>query len=91
MELIQQLKWRYATKKMDPTKIVPQDKVERILEAIRLAPTSSGLQPYEIILVTNLEFREKIKAIAHGQGLAGQLEESSPYPGKVCYRDQITA
>jgi nitroreductase len=68
VELIQQLKWRYATKKMDTAKVVPSDKVERILEAVRLAPTSSGLQPYEVIVVTNREVREKIKAIAHGQG-----------------------
>ena len=68
MELIQQLKWRYATKKMDPAKAVPQDKVERILEAVLLAPTSSGLQPYEVIVVTNREVREKIKVIANGQG-----------------------
>jgi nitroreductase/dihydropteridine reductase len=67
VELIQQLKWRYATKKMDSTKTVPQDKIERILEAVRLAPTSSGLQPYEVIVVTNREVREKIKAISHGQ------------------------
>ncbi len=68
MELIQQLKWRYATKKMDPAKAVPQDKIERILEAVRLAPTSSGLHPYEVIVVTNREIREKIKAISNGQG-----------------------
>jgi nitroreductase len=68
MELIQSLKWRYATKQMDPTKVVPQEKVERILEAIRLAPTSSGLQPYEIILVSNREIRQKIKIVANGQG-----------------------
>lgn len=68
MDLLQQLKWRYATKKMDPAKAVPQDKIERILEAARLAPTSSGLQPFEIIVVTNKELREKIKTIAHGQG-----------------------
>ncbi|MCX6128574.1 MAG: nitroreductase family protein, partial [Proteobacteria bacterium] len=59
--------WRYATKKMNPTKSVSQDKVERILEAARLAPTSSGLQPYEIILITNKEVRERIKAIAWNQ------------------------
>ena len=41
--LIDKLQWRYATKKMNPAKKVPQDKVERILEAARLAPTSSGL------------------------------------------------
>ncbi len=68
MELIQQLKWRYATKKMNPAKAVPQDKVERILEAVRLAPSSSGLQPYEVIVITNAELREKIKPIAWGQG-----------------------
>ena len=68
MPLIQSLKWRYATKQMNPAKAVPQDKVERILEAARLAPTSSGLQPYEIILVTNREILERIKTVANGQG-----------------------
>ena len=68
MELIQSLNWRYATKKMNPAQAVPQDKVERILEAVRLTPTSSGLQPFEVIVVTNTEIREKIKPIAWGQG-----------------------
>jgi len=68
MDLIQKLNWRYATKKMDAAKAVPQDKVERILEATRLAPTSSGLQPYEILVVTNPELRAKIKPVAWGQG-----------------------
>lgn len=67
MDLIQKLTWRYATKKMNPQKAVPQEKVERILEAVRLAPTSSGLQPFEIIVVTNPNVREKIKAIAWNQ------------------------
>ena len=68
MELIQRLNWRYATKKMNPAKKVPQDKVDRILEAVRLAPTSSGLQPYEVIVVSNPEILEKIKPVAWGQG-----------------------
>ena len=67
-ELLQKLNWRYATKKMDPTKTVPQEKVERILEAARLAPTSSGLQPYEIIVVSSASVREQIKPIAWNQG-----------------------
>jgi nitroreductase / dihydropteridine reductase len=66
--LLERLHWRYATKKMDPTKAVPQNKVERILEAARLAPTSSGLQPYEIIVVTSPAVRERIKPIAWNQG-----------------------
>jgi nitroreductase len=67
-ELQQKLAWRYATKKMNPAKAVPQEKVDRILEAARLAPTSSGLQPYEIIVVTNKDVREQIKPKAWGQG-----------------------
>ena len=67
-ELLQKLQWRYATKKMNPELTVPQEKVDRILEAIRLAPTSSGLQPFEILVVKNKAVREQIKAKAHGQG-----------------------
>ena len=51
MNIIDTMNWRYATKKMDPSKIVAQEKLERILEAVRLAPTSSGLQPYELIVM----------------------------------------
>tara|TARA_B100000378_G_scaffold254083_1_gene230388 strand:+ start:548 stop:1180 length:633 start_codon:yes stop_codon:yes gene_type:complete len=65
--LIDRLNWRYATKKMNPDKAVPEEKVERILEAVRLAPTSSGLQQFELIVVTNRQVREKIKAIAWNQ------------------------
>jgi nitroreductase/dihydropteridine reductase len=66
-ELLNKLEWRYACKKMDPTQVVPQDKVDRIVEAARLAPTSSGLQPFEVFVVTNTEVREKIKPKAWGQ------------------------
>lgn len=65
--LNEKLNWRYATKKMDPAKAVPQDKVDRILEAARLAPTSSGLQPFEIIVVTNPEVKAKLRAAAFDQ------------------------
>ncbi|CAN7313891.1 MULTISPECIES: NAD(P)H-dependent oxidoreductase [Acidovorax] len=65
--LLNKLQWRYAAKKMNPTKAVPQEKVERILEAARLAPTSSGLQPFEIIVVTDPAVRAKIQPIAWNQ------------------------
>ena len=67
MSLIDKLQWRYATKKMDATKTVPIAKVEQILEAIRLTASSSGLQPYEVFVVTNKALREQIKAIAWDQ------------------------
>jgi len=67
MTLIQKLQWRYAAKKMDPTQAVPQDKVDRIFEDIRLTATSSCLQPYELIVITNPELRQKIKDVANNQ------------------------
>ena len=65
--LLEQLQWRYATKKMDPAKAVPQDKVDRIVEAARLAPTSSGLQPFELLVISNPEVRARIRAVSHDQ------------------------
>lgn len=67
MSLIEELKWRYATKKMNG-KVVPQEKLDYILEAARFAPSSSGLQPYEILVISNKELLEKIKPIAFNQG-----------------------
>jgi len=68
MELLDKLKWRYATKAMNGQK-VPQEKVDTIIEAISLAPTSSGLQPFEVFVITNQEVKEKIKPIAWNQSV----------------------
>lgn len=65
--LLELLDWRYATKKMDPAKAVPQEKVDAIVEAARMAPTSSGTQPFELILVTNPDVRAQIQAAAGDQ------------------------
>ena len=66
MSFLDKLNERYATKAMNG-KVVPQEKVNNILEAIRLAPTSSGLQPFEIFVVTNNEIKSNIKEIAWNQ------------------------
>ena len=66
MSLINALKWRYATKKMTG-RIVPQENVDQIVEAAHLAPTSSGLQPFKVIVVSNPELKAKIAPIANNQ------------------------
>ncbi len=66
MSIIEALHWRYATKKMNG-EVVPQNKVDLIIEAARLAPTSSGLQPFNVILITNPELKAQIAAIANNQ------------------------
>lgn len=65
--LLEKLNWRYATKKFDPARVVAQDKVDWIVEAARLAPTSSGLQPYEVLVITNPGIKAQILPIASGQ------------------------
>lgn len=68
MELLDKLNWRYATKAMNGKKVA-QEKIDTIIEAISLAPTSSGLQPFEVIVITNQEVKEKIKPIAWNQSV----------------------
>lgn len=65
--LTELLNWRYATKKMQAGKAVPQDKLDAIIEAVCMAPTSSGTQPFELIVVSNPELRAKITEAAGGQ------------------------
>jgi len=68
MELIDKLNWRYAAKAMN-RQVVPQAKIDNIIEAISLAPTSSGLQPFEVFVITNQEVKDQIKPIAWGQSV----------------------
>ncbi|TYC10572.1 NAD(P)H-dependent oxidoreductase [Bizionia gelidisalsuginis] len=68
MELLEKLKWRYATKAMNGKK-VPQTTIDEIIEAARLAPTSSGLQPFEIIEITNPETKKEIRKIGWDQSV----------------------
>lgn len=67
MNLLDTFRWRYATKKFDSSKKVDQKLVDQIVEAAWLAPTSSGLQPFQVIEITNQELKEKIVPIAFGQ------------------------
>ena len=66
MSLIEDLKWRDEAKKMNGEQ-VPQEKLDYILEAARLAPSSSGLQPYKIFVISNQELLNKIKDVAWNQ------------------------
>lgn len=68
MELLEILNWRYATKAMTGAK-ADDEKIEKVLDAIRLAPTSSGLQPFEVLIVKSDDLKKKIRSIAFDQGV----------------------
>lgn len=64
MALLDDLSWRYAAKAYDPAKKVKNEDLQKILEAARLAPTSSGLQQFRMLVVTNQAIKEKLSAHA---------------------------
>lgn len=66
MDILSALNWRYATKAMNGN-TVPQDKIDTILEAIRLSASSIGLQPYKVLVITDKKLLEKIQPIAFNQ------------------------
>jgi nitroreductase len=66
MALLENLKWRYATKKMNGQR-VPQEKLDYILEAARFAPSSSGLQPYKIFVISDREKLAQIRQFSFNQ------------------------
>jgi len=59
--------WRYATKKFDPDKRVTPESFELILEAIRLTPTSYGLQPFKVFEIKNMGLRQALREAGFGQ------------------------
>ncbi|MDO9613612.1 MAG: NAD(P)H-dependent oxidoreductase [Bacteroidota bacterium] len=66
MSTLTNLKWRYATKRMNGQK-VPAEKLETILEAIQLAPTSIGMQPFTVLVIEDAEMRAKIAPAIYNQ------------------------
>ncbi len=74
MNLIDNLEWRYATKKFDSSKKVSTENIEQIKKTIQLSPSSYGLQLYKVLIIDNHELREKLKSVSYGQT---QITEAS--------------
>ncbi|WCL80923.1 NAD(P)H-dependent oxidoreductase [Saprospira sp. CCB-QB6] len=67
MSLVENLKWRYATKKFDASKKITAEVLEQLKTAIQLSASSYGLQLYKVLDVQNPEVRKKLQAAAWGQ------------------------
>jgi nitroreductase len=67
MSLLDKLKWRYATKKFDATKKIEANKLEYILDAVQLAPSSVGLQHFRVLVIEDADTRAKLREAAYGQ------------------------
>lgn len=67
MDLIDNLKWRYATKKYDTDKKVSAEHIEQLKEVVQLSASSYGLQPYKIVMVEATDLRQKLLPVSWGQ------------------------
>lgn len=67
MNLIDNLKWRYATKVFDPNKQVSEEDLEKLKEAVRLSVSSYGLQLYQVLIIENPEVRQALKKVSWDQ------------------------
>ncbi len=67
MQLIENLKWRYATKKYDASKKVSKKDIDYIKEAVQLTASSYGLQPFKVLEIKNPVLREALKPLSWNQ------------------------
>ncbi len=67
MSIIQSLNWRYATKMFDPTQKISNAYMDMILEALRLTPSSFGLQFWKFLVITNQDIKNKLVEHSWGQ------------------------
>jgi nitroreductase len=64
---IEDLKWRYATKKHEPSKEVNDDQLQFLKKSVQLSASSYGLQPYEIFIIKDKELRKRLQEVSFGQ------------------------
>lgn len=76
MDLLEHLKWRYATKQFDPSKTISSEIWTALEDALVLSPSSYGLQPWKFLVVTSPELKEQLKPFSWNQS---QVTDCSHY------------
>ncbi|MCV2483526.1 nitroreductase family protein [Flavobacterium sp. SH_e] len=85
MNLIENLKWRYAAKAYSNIKVA-EEKVDQILEAINLSASSCGLQSYRVFVVSNPEIQKKLGTDSYNR----QIESCSHLLVFAAFNDMTT-
>lgn len=75
-QVLQQLNWRYATKKFDPARKIPAPIWHALEQSLVLAPSSFGLQPWKFFVIRNPEIRQQLQGAAWGQSQVGVWQRS---------------
>lgn len=67
MNIIEQLKWRYATKDFDKTKKLTVNQLHTLLESVNLSASSYGMQPFEVMVIENQELKDRLRTVSGDQ------------------------
>ncbi len=76
-DLLDAYSFRYACKEFDPSKKISEDDFNFILETGRLSPSSFGWEPWQFVVVQDMDLREKLKEFSWGA--QGQLPTASHF------------
>lgn len=87
MTFLNQLEWRWATKSFDPLKTISDEQLKTILNAIKLAPTSFGLQPFRVYIISDEGIKAKLSEAAFGQ----PQPKEAPYTLVFCADQHVDA
>jgi len=85
MESIEALKWRYATKRFDPTRSLSHVEVDKLKQAFNLTATSYGLQPLKLVVIHNKKLQEKLREYSFGQ----QQVSSASHVLVICIEKEV--
>ena len=86
---IENLNWRYATKKFDTGKKISDEDLETLLEATMLSPSSYGLQPYHIFVISDPELRNQLKPASWNQAQITEASHLIVFANKINYGEDL--
>ena len=89
VEILNSLNWRYATKKFDPLRKVSKEDLNTLLEALRLSPSSYGLQPYTVLVIEDRELREKLRPLCWNQPQITEASHVLVFAGKTDFDQEL--
>jgi nitroreductase len=75
-QLLDALRWRYATKRFDPNRRLPDDVWQALEQSLVLTPSSFGLQPWKFLVIGDPDVRARLREASWGQP---QVTEASHY------------
>ncbi len=71
-ETIDKLEWRYAVKKFNSDRLLPQEKIDLLKKAFNLTATSYGLQPIKLVVLSNKQQQQELVEHSFNQPQVGQ-------------------